>query len=698
VEDRCGEVPSSPGNPPGDNVEDVTEADDTAEDIGDPTCNTIPDQIIETEENGQPGIRVIVRAASGNATYPSNSYIVFAKRYKVSWDHVDADGQRPRTYKVDFQTLHVHDDTDDVSDGEWVLSLRVNEKWIHPVRGHGDDDDPFWENGAVGSDESYSIGDSLTVSPMMGQPVRVWLRGWDDDTTFIQDNDVNEVLPKLNSYHYSDTLPPPGGSTSYTEAGSGGVGAYDLDYTITDISDPQPPTCCISFGAPQFGPGPETNGLLRVNGTDAHKTPIVVEHSVVDGLEWRFWRVADPVFPGWSFDFDGADGLRLNLPNFESASGTYNVQWATIRTTDGRRVVSPRERFQVELDNTPPTLVVPADFSVFATETAGAHVEYTVEVSDNFPGPVTYECNPPSGALFPNGKNAPRTTTVTCVATDAVDNEATETFDVTVISPFGYLKDFVVLGIDWARLGGNVEVASGNVGAFDASTGVPTAPGFEVVIGSSANLGAGPQIAAESDKLGNNSTCGDVFFVTPISAGNGAVFNPRLGYVPLFLGLPLAPPDGGGGPNLSLSGTQLLPPGSYGTLTVKPPADITFTGGAYSFTEVAVQPGAAISFAAPTLVVVSGRVDLGNTSRLGPSVASGTSPRDIVVYVNGADGAGSHDALAIGGHAEVRLDAFVPNGTLSIGAFTEATGAFVGRRVDVASDVVLNLDSSFLVP
>ena len=44
-EDRCADVPSSPGNPPHDDAEDVGEADDSAEDIGAPTCG-----ITETRE------------------------------------------------------------------------------------------------------------------------------------------------------------------------------------------------------------------------------------------------------------------------------------------------------------------------------------------------------------------------------------------------------------------------------------------------------------------------------------------------------------------------------------------------------------------------------------------------------------------------------------------------------------------------
>jgi len=107
AEDRCGQVPANPGNPPFDDVEEVGEADDTAQNIGRATCD-IPDEVIETVENGQPGIRVTVKANSGGSGYPANHYLAYAKRYKVAWDITAAVNARPRAFNVDFTHLHVY--------------------------------------------------------------------------------------------------------------------------------------------------------------------------------------------------------------------------------------------------------------------------------------------------------------------------------------------------------------------------------------------------------------------------------------------------------------------------------------------------------------------------------------------------------------------------------------------------------------
>ena len=71
----------------------------------------------------------------------------------------------------------------------------------------------------------------------------------------------------------------------------------------------------------------------------------------------------------------------------------------------------------------PPTLDLPADFTVEATGPGGAVVTYTVSTS---PG-ATVACVPPSGATFPLG-----TTTVQCTATDTYNQTTTGAFSVTV--------------------------------------------------------------------------------------------------------------------------------------------------------------------------------------------------------------------------------------------------------------------------
>jgi hypothetical protein len=359
--------------------------------------------------------------------------------------------------------------------------------------------------------------------------------------------------------------------------------------------------------------------------------------------------------------------------------------------------VSPRLNDVLELDNTPPTLQLPAPITVYATETAGAHVTFPVTATDNFPGPVPFSCDHASGELFPNGKNAPKTTTVTCTAHDSVENSATASFTITVVSPFGYVNDFVVLGIDWATIGSGSVVQTGNVGAFDHSAGAPSRDGFEFVAGPSAVLLGGVQIAAESDRLEASTSAGDAFYVDTLFLGNGATATGKKGYVPLFLGLPAVAPPGAGGSDVSVSSTTTLAPGSYGALSVKSNVVATLAGGSYSFASIELKPGAQLRFAAPATIVVAGRTLLANGSAAAP--VAGVTPKDVVLYVHGLDGPPNNpaDAFRAGSGVTLGADVYVPNGTLTIGGSTVATGAFIGRRVSVGGGATLVRSSSFLL-
>ncbi len=78
-------------------------------------------------------------------------------------------------------------------------------------------------------------------------------------------------------------------------------------------------------------------------------------------------------------------------------------------------------------DISAPTLSLPPAVSVEATDANGAIVTYAATATDDTdPAPVL-TCTPGSGTLFPPGQ-----TVVTCTATDAVGNDVSGSFTVTV--------------------------------------------------------------------------------------------------------------------------------------------------------------------------------------------------------------------------------------------------------------------------
>jgi hypothetical protein len=98
-------------------------------------------------------------------------------------------------------------------------------------------------------------------------------------------------------------------------------------------------------------------------------------------------------------------------------------------------------------DKAGPVVNVPSDMTVEATGPGGAAVVFTVTASDLVDGPVTPTCSPMSGSTFALGEH-----TVSCSATDAHGNRATDSFNVKVQYAPASLCGRAVLPPDRERL------------------------------------------------------------------------------------------------------------------------------------------------------------------------------------------------------------------------------------------------------
>ncbi len=105
------------------------------------------------------------------------------------------------------------------------------------------------------------------------------------------------------------------------------------------------------------------------------------------------------------------------------------VHTLTVRAEDGVGGVSTVAGAIVE-DNIPPVIQCPADITTGQTSPTGTPVSFAGTATDNVAGPITVNCNPPGGSLFPAG-----TTVVECLASDACANTSRCAFNVTVQSP-----------------------------------------------------------------------------------------------------------------------------------------------------------------------------------------------------------------------------------------------------------------------
>jgi len=115
-----------------------------------------------------------------------------------------------------------------------------------------------------------------------------------------------------------------------------------------------------------------------------------------------------------------SDGLSLESPY---PVGSTIITW---KATDPSLNSSTATQSVVVRDITPPTIFVPASFSVNATSSSGAAVNYAVSASDNV-GVTSLSCYAASGSQFPIGLSS-----VNCSAFDAAGNRGVGSFTVTV--------------------------------------------------------------------------------------------------------------------------------------------------------------------------------------------------------------------------------------------------------------------------
>jgi hypothetical protein len=121
----------------------------------------------------------------------------------------------------------------------------------------------------------------------------------------------------------------------------------------------------------------------------------------------------------------GTDTWSFDVTNLSEGSHTITAQ-ATDKA--GNTATASIKVTYTPPDTTAPILKLPPDITEEAKNAEGAVVSYTVTATDDRDPSPTIVCTPASGSTFPLG-----TTPVNCTATDAAGNEATGTFNVTVV-------------------------------------------------------------------------------------------------------------------------------------------------------------------------------------------------------------------------------------------------------------------------
>jgi Concanavalin A-like lectin/glucanases superfamily/Bacterial TSP3 repeat len=266
------------------------------------------------------------------------------------------------------------------------------------------------------------------------------------------------------------------------------------------------------------------------------------------------------------------------------------------------------------------------------------------------------------------------------------------------------LKNFVILGIEGLALQNNDTIASGDVGANQASDGPYLAGSEEVTFGNNSKfLSPDSWLLGDSLNLGNNVSVYDVFTNNPI-LGKGKVQGDVHTPVSLPLGpaLPVVPAFTPGTQDVTIAnnGSQILDAGSYASLTVGNNGSLTLSGGTYDFSQWSLGNNVKIIVQAAAEIHIAGRLSAGQNDSLAPDPASGLSAADVRIFVTGQNGdsgelGATPFAADFGNNLTFDASIFVPNGTLSIKNNLKATGALIGKWVEIGNNASLTLQSGW---
>jgi hypothetical protein len=150
-------------------------------------------------------------------------------------------------------------------------------------------------------------------------------------------------------------------------------------------------------------------------------------------------------------------------------------------------------------DTTAPVITVPSDITAEATGPSGAMVSYSANATDVV-GVTSFSCTPASGSAFGIG-----TTTVTCTASDAAGNSATNSFHITVVDTTGPMFSNVPADITVNTTGTSAVVTWMDPTANDLVDG-PRPVTCTPASGSTFALGTTTVTCTASDTRGNTST------------------------------------------------------------------------------------------------------------------------------------------------------------------------------------------------
>jgi hypothetical protein len=264
------------------------------------------------------------------------------------------------------------------------------------------------------------------------------------------------------------------------------------------------------------------------------------------------------------------------------------------------------------------------------------------------------------------------------------------------------LERVAILATNSVALRTGSDVLSGDVIVNQAGAG-PFLNGAELSLAGSVTTAANWDVEADSLTVAAGSLIGGDISYNQLTNGgtiNGLQRSPLA--LPVFPVLPafLTATPGTTTITVNTNGTRTLAPGSYLDLVVGRKGMVTFTGGTYHFRSITVDREAKLLFSAASQVRVQQKLSTKNLTTIGPATGASIDASSILFYVagiNGTTGAltATPKAVEIGTNNTVSINLYAPNGTTWLQDNSLATGAFLGKDVDLGANAQVTLDSAW---
>ncbi len=299
----------------------------------------------------------------------------------------------------------------------------------------------------------------------------------------------------------------PTAGLSVTAGTAGTNGWYTSDVTIqtagADLSNPV--ICTVDQFQTTETPGTTFNGSCTNNaGLTTNATPLTIQVDKTNPTINIVSRIPLANINGWNntdvtVNWSCADALSGAVA--ANVSQTLTAEGAGQSTTgsclDNAGNAASDTQTGINIDKTAPVLSLSSNLIEEATSAAGAVVNYSVSASDNLTPSAVVNCSPADGSLFDLG-----TTVVNCSSTDAADNLASGSFQVTVVdSTSPVISSHLDLTVEAATAAGAV-VNYGSPSTSDDVDGSGTAT-CSPAPGSTFALGNTPVGCSAVDSNGN---------------------------------------------------------------------------------------------------------------------------------------------------------------------------------------------------